>query len=56
MIGKTFATDLQSEKVAVGMIHPGFVFSEFGGIGGERREGERDVDVSAKGSCTPSTK
>jgi NAD(P)-dependent dehydrogenase (short-subunit alcohol dehydrogenase family) len=61
MIGKSLATDLQSNKIAVGMIHPGFVSTGFGGTGGdssssstgssslERREGQMDVDVSAKG-------
>jgi NAD(P)-dependent dehydrogenase (short-subunit alcohol dehydrogenase family) len=62
MIGKSLATDLEPDKIAVGMIHPGFVATGFGGTGGgdssssstgtsslERREGQRDVDVSAKG-------
>jgi NAD(P)-dependent dehydrogenase (short-subunit alcohol dehydrogenase family) len=63
MIGKTLAMDLQTDQIAVGMIHPGFVATGFGGTGGgsgdgssstgssslERREGQRGVDVSAKG-------
>jgi hypothetical protein len=52
MIGKILAMDSQSDKIAVGMIHPGFVATGFGGTGDaslERREGQRDVDVSTKG-------
>jgi NAD(P)-dependent dehydrogenase (short-subunit alcohol dehydrogenase family) len=52
LIGRTLAVDLQSDKIAVGMIHPGFVATGFGGTGEaslERREGQREVDVSAKG-------
>lgn len=61
MIGKSLATDLRSDKIAVGMIHPGFVATGFGGTGGdadsnstgssalERREGQMGVDVSTKG-------
>jgi NAD(P)-dependent dehydrogenase (short-subunit alcohol dehydrogenase family) len=58
MIGKSLATDLQSDQIAVGLIHPGFVATGFGGTGSsdgngnaslERREGQREVDVSVTG-------
>jgi NAD(P)-dependent dehydrogenase (short-subunit alcohol dehydrogenase family) len=48
MIGKSLAMDLQSDKIAVGMIHPGFVATGFDGGDGSR-EGQRGVDVSVKG-------
>jgi NAD(P)-dependent dehydrogenase (short-subunit alcohol dehydrogenase family) len=52
MIGRTLAVDLKSDNIAVGMIHPGFVATGFGGTGEaslERRDGQKEVDVSAKG-------
>jgi len=49
MVGKNMALDLKDDKVAVGLIHPGFVYTGFGGEGAERRPGQRDVDVSVKG-------
>ena len=48
MVGKGLAADLGKEQIAVGLIHPGFVFTTFGNIN-ERMEGQRDVDVSVKG-------
>ena len=46
MAGQTLAQDLKAHGIAVGMIHPGTVFS---GILNTRTEFHRDVDVSVKG-------
>jgi tubulin alpha len=48
-IGKSLSVDLRDDKIAVGLVHPGFVYSGFGGEGQPRREGQRDVDVSVRG-------
>lgn len=48
MVGKGLAVDLLSDGVAVGMIHPGYVYTGFGGTN-ERVAGQRDANVSAKG-------
>lgn len=48
MVGKGLAADLGKEQIAVGMIHPGSVFTGFGNIK-ERLNGQRDVDMSTKG-------
>jgi tubulin alpha len=48
MVGKGLAVDLSKEQIAVGLIHPGFVFTGFGNIK-ERLEGQRNVDESTKG-------
>jgi tubulin alpha len=48
MVGKGLAVDLLSDGVAVGMIHPGYVYTGFGGTK-ERVAGQRDAHVSAKG-------
>jgi tubulin alpha len=48
MVGKGLSVDLLSDRVAVGMIHPGYVYTGFGGTK-ERVTGQRDADVSAKG-------
>jgi len=49
MIGKSLAADLKSRNVAVGLIHPGFVYTGFVGIGADRIPGQRDVDESTRG-------
>lgn len=48
MVGKGLSVDLRPEGIAVGMIHPGFVYTGFGGAK-ERVSGQRDVDVSVRG-------
>jgi NAD(P)-dependent dehydrogenase (short-subunit alcohol dehydrogenase family) len=47
MVGKSLAANLAKDKFAVGMVHPGMVFTSFGA--GERRPGHRNVDESVKG-------
>jgi len=49
MMGKSLAADLRDDGVAVGLIHPGMVYTNFGGTGVERRPGQRDVDESVRG-------
>jgi len=49
MMGKSLAVDLKDRGVAVGMVHPGFVYTHFGGAGSERRPGQRNVDESVRG-------
>jgi tubulin alpha len=50
MVGKSLSVDLKKDKIAVGMIHPGFIFSNFGG-GNQTTPlpGQRSVQVGAKG-------
>jgi tubulin alpha len=48
-IGKSLATDLYNDNIAVGLIHPGFVYTEFGGTNLPKRPGQYDVDVSVQG-------
>ena len=49
MMGKSLAVDLKERGVAVGLVHPGFVYTNFGGAGSERRPGQRNVDESVRG-------
>ena len=48
-IGKSLANDLYQDNIAVGLIHPGFVYTEFGGTNLPKRPGQYDVDVSVQG-------
>jgi NAD(P)-dependent dehydrogenase (short-subunit alcohol dehydrogenase family) len=48
MIGKNLSVDLKEDKIAVGLVHPGFIFTGFDG-GAERREGQRDADEGVRG-------
>ena len=41
--------DLRDDNIAIGLIHPGYVYTGFGGVDAERRPGQRDVDESVKG-------
>jgi len=49
MVGKNLSIDLKNKNIAVSMIHPGFVYTGFGGIGAPKRPGQRDVDESTLG-------
>lgn len=55
MVGKSLAMDLKGDKIAVGMIHPGAVFTGFGMMDGKdrpeekRMPGQRDIEPSVKG-------
>ena len=49
MVGKTLSVDLRDDKIAVGLVHPGYVYTGFGGEDDEKREGQRDVDESVRG-------
>ena len=48
MIGKNLAQDLAKDRIAVGLVHPGMVFTEIT-RDKVRREGQRDVDESVCG-------
>jgi NAD(P)-dependent dehydrogenase (short-subunit alcohol dehydrogenase family) len=49
MVGTSLSVDLKEDKIAVGLIHPGYVYTDFGGTGQERQTGQRNVDESVKG-------
>lgn len=55
MIGRSLAQDLKQDGIAVGLVHPGFVLTGFDSGAQhdkdptKRRQGQRDVDVSATG-------
>jgi NAD(P)-dependent dehydrogenase (short-subunit alcohol dehydrogenase family) len=57
MVGMSLAQDLKKDhtNIAVGLVHPGFVLTGFGGTDGKdhpeerRRPGQQDVGPSAKG-------
>ena len=50
MVGKSLSEDLKEDKISVGLVHPGYIFS---GFGGEKettpRPGQRSVEEGAKG-------
>eukprot|EP00545_Synedropsis_sp_CCMP1620_P003053 CAMPEP_0119010030 /NCGR_PEP_ID=MMETSP1176-20130426/4748_1 /TAXON_ID=265551 /ORGANISM="Synedropsis recta cf, Strain CCMP1620" /LENGTH=281 /DNA_ID=CAMNT_0006962625 /DNA_START=143 /DNA_END=988 /DNA_ORIENTATION=+ len=55
MVGVSLAQDLRQDGIAVGLVHPGFVLTGFGGTDGKdhpeenRRPGQQSVGPSAKG-------
>jgi tubulin alpha len=50
MIGKSLSADLADDKIAVGLVHPGYVHTGFGlGPGQAKRPGQRDVGESTTG-------
>lgn len=49
MIGKNLAMDLKPRGIAVGVLHPGFVQTQFDGGNGPLRPGQRYVDESVQG-------
>lgn len=49
MVGMSLSVDLKDKNIAVSMIHPGFVYTGFGGKDADRQTGQRDVDESARG-------
>jgi tubulin alpha len=50
MIGKSLSADLAHDKIAVGLVHPGYVHTGFGlGPGQAKRPGQRDVGESTAG-------
>lgn len=48
-VGRCLAADLRGDSIAVGIVHPGFVFTGFGGEGRSRQDGQRNVGESVKG-------
>ena len=48
-VGKCLAIDLKDDSIAVGIVHPGYVYTGFTGKGAARRVGQRDVDESVRG-------
>lgn len=48
-VAKSLSVDLKEAKVAVGVVHPGFVHTGFGGINAPLRPGQRNVVESVKG-------
>lgn len=48
-VGKSLSVDLRPRKIAVGLVHPGYVFTGFQGEGVEKQPGQHDVEPSAKG-------
>lgn len=49
MVGRTLSVDLRDDGIAVAMIHPGFVHTDFGGEGQPARPGQRPVRDGARG-------
>lgn len=50
MVGKSLSVDLKGNNIAVSMIHPGFLFTDFGGEHQTSpRPGQRSVQDGAKG-------
>lgn len=51
MVGKSLSQDLADEKIAVGLVHPGYVHTGFGtgNAAQAKRPGQRDVDESTRG-------
>lgn len=49
MVGKNLASDLAKHNIAVGLVHPGYVFTGFQGIGAEKLPGQYYVDAATKG-------
>lgn len=49
MVGRSLACDLRGDRIAVGLVHPGFVYTNFGGTGVAPRPGQHHVDDSARG-------
>jgi NAD(P)-dependent dehydrogenase (short-subunit alcohol dehydrogenase family) len=48
MIGKSLSIDLVKDRIAVGLVHPGYVFTGFN-ADNIRREGMHDVEESVRG-------
>jgi tubulin alpha len=49
MVGKTLAVDLTADNIAVGLVHPGYVYTGFQGEGEEKKPGQWDVEPATKG-------
>jgi NAD(P)-dependent dehydrogenase (short-subunit alcohol dehydrogenase family) len=50
MVGKSLSVDLKDDNIAVGMIHPGFLFTDFGGNHQKApRPGQRSVQDGTTG-------
>lgn len=48
-VGKSLSVDLAPYNIAVGLVHPGYVYTGFQGDGVEKQPGQHDVEPSTKG-------
>jgi len=49
MLGKSLSVDLKPYNIAVGIVHPGYVYTSFQGQDAEKQPGQHDVEPSTKG-------